>query len=199
MLFKRAGSAFWYSQYRDAGGKRVKRSTGTTDRREAGELEGKWRLEARQQRLWGTQPRFSFDDMMLRYLKETQGTKRSAERDAWTVKRLQPFFTGRVLNELKRADVALIRVEQLYPFPHKQFEAEMKRYPGAGEVVWCQEEPQNQGAWYQTAHYLRENMREDQKLYYAGRAASASPAGGYMAKHNERQKALVEQAFGKYK
>jgi 2-oxoglutarate dehydrogenase E1 component len=102
-------------------------------------------------------------------------------------------------NEAKRDDVALIRVEQLYPFPHKQFEAEMKRYPGATEVMWCQEEPQNQGAWYQTAHYFRENMRDDQKLYYAGRPASAAPAGGYMARHNERQKALVEQAFGKYK
>ena len=93
MLFKRAGSAVWYARYRDAGGKRVKRSTGTTDRREAGELEGKWRLEARQQRLWGIQPRFTFDELMLRYLKETQGTKRSAERDVWTVKRLQPYFT----------------------------------------------------------------------------------------------------------
>ncbi len=101
--------------------------------------------------------------------------------------------------ELQRSDTAIIRVEQLYPFPHKQFEAEMKRYPGATEVVWCQEEPQNQGAWYQTAHYFRENMREDQKLYYAGRPPSASPAGGYMARHNARQKALVEQAFGKYK
>jgi 2-oxoglutarate dehydrogenase E1 component len=101
--------------------------------------------------------------------------------------------------EMKRTDVAVIRVEQLYPFPHKQFEAEMKRYPHALEVVWCQEEPQNQGAWYQTAHYFRENMREDQKLYYAGRLPSASPAGGYMARHNERQKTLVEQALSKMK
>jgi len=101
--------------------------------------------------------------------------------------------------ELQKADTAIIRVEQLYPFPHKQFKAEMERYPNATEVVWCQEEPQNQGAWYQTAHYFRENMREDQKLYYAGRPASASPAGGYMARHNERQKTLVEQAFGKFK
>ena len=101
--------------------------------------------------------------------------------------------------ELQRTDTAVIRVEQLYPFPHKQFQAEMKRYPNAAEVVWCQEEPQNQGAWYQTAHYLRENMREDQRLYYAGRSASASPAGGYMTRHNERQKALVDQALGKYK
>src|SRR3989440_1894019 len=101
--------------------------------------------------------------------------------------------------ELQKTDVAIIRVEQLYPFPHKQFDAEMKRYPNAAEVVWCQEEPQNQGAWYESAHYFRENMREDQKLYYAGRPPSASPAGGYVARHNERQKALVEQAFGRYK
>jgi 2-oxoglutarate dehydrogenase E1 component len=101
--------------------------------------------------------------------------------------------------ERRLDNIAIIRVEQLYPFPHKQFAAEMKRYPNATEVVWCQEEPQNQGAWYQTAHYFRENMREDQKLHYAGRPASASPAGGYMARHIERQKALVEQAFGKFK
>jgi 2-oxoglutarate dehydrogenase E1 component len=101
--------------------------------------------------------------------------------------------------ELQRTDTAIIRVEQLYPFPHKQFEAEMKRYPGALEVVWCQEEPQNQGAWYQTRHYLVENMRGDQKLYYAGRPPSAAPASGYSARHVESQKALVEQAFGRYK
>jgi len=64
----------------------------------------------------------------------------------------------------------------------------MKRYPNAAEVVWCQEEPQNQGAWYQTAHYFRENMREDQKLYYAGRPPSASPAGGYKARHDESRR-----------
>jgi 2-oxoglutarate dehydrogenase E1 component len=101
--------------------------------------------------------------------------------------------------ELQKADTAIIRVEQLYPFPHKQFQAEMAKYPNAAELIWCQEEPQNQGAWYQTAHYFRENMRDDQKLYYAGRPASASPAGGYKARHDERQKALVEQAFGKFK
>jgi 2-oxoglutarate dehydrogenase E1 component len=102
-------------------------------------------------------------------------------------------------HESRRNDVAIIRVEQLYPFPHKQFEAEMKRYPNASEVVWCQEEPQNQGAWYQSGHYFRQNMREDQKLYYAGRPASAAPAGGYLARHNERQRTLVEQALGNYK
>jgi 2-oxoglutarate dehydrogenase E1 component len=101
--------------------------------------------------------------------------------------------------ERRHDDVAIIRVEQLYPFPHKQFAAEMKRYPNAKDVVWCQEEPQNQGAWYQTRHYFVENMREDQKLYYAGRPSSASPAVGYAAKHADQQKQLVEAAFGKLK
>ena len=101
--------------------------------------------------------------------------------------------------EMQRSDVAILRLEQLYPFPHKDFAAELKRYPAAGEVVWCQEEPQNQGAWYQIGHYLRENMRDEQKLYYAGRPASAAPATGYAARHNERQKQLVEQAFGRFK
>jgi len=105
MLFKRAGSPFWYVRFRGAGGNRIKRSTGTTDRTEAEELEGKWRLEVRQQRLWGVQPSYTFDEMMLRYLRETQGTKRSAERDAWTTRHLQRFFSGRVVNQLKRADV----------------------------------------------------------------------------------------------
>jgi 2-oxoglutarate dehydrogenase E1 component len=92
---------------------------------------------------------------------------------------------------------AIIRIEQSIP-PHKTFVAEMKRYPNATQVVWCQEEPQNQGAWYQTRHYFVENMREDQKLLYAGRPSSASPAVGYYAKHQEQQKALVA-AFSKFK
>ena len=73
--------------------------------------------------------------------------------------------------EAKRTDVAIIRVEQLYPFPHKQFEAEMKRYERkrSGVVPGRAAEP---GAWYQGAHYFRENMRDDQKLYYAGRPPS---------------------------
>ena len=94
---------------------------------------------------------------------------------------------------------AVIRMEQLYPFPHKAFVAEMKRYRNATQVVWCQEEPQNQGAWYQTRHYFAENLREDQTLQYAGRPSSASPAVGYYAKHQEQQKALVAAAFGKFK
>ncbi len=96
-------------------------------------------------------------------------------------------------------DVAIIRVEQLYPFPHKAFSAEIKKYPNATEVVWCQDEPQNQGAWFFVQHYIHENMVSGQKLGYAGRAASASPAVGYAHLHQEQLKALLDAAFGRLK
>jgi len=96
-------------------------------------------------------------------------------------------------------DVAIFRVEQLYPFPHKAFAAELKKYGGATDIVWCQDEPQNQGAWFFVQHYIHENMGEGQRLGYAGRAASASPAVGYAHLHQEQQKALLDQAFGKLK
>ncbi|KAI3589627.1 2-oxoglutarate dehydrogenase E1 component [Cupriavidus sp. CER94] len=101
--------------------------------------------------------------------------------------------------EREATDTAIIRLEQLYPFPHKAVAAELKKYPGATEIVWCQDEPQNQGAWFFVQHYIMENMTEGQKLGYAGRPASASPAVGYYAKHNEQQKALLEAAFSKLK
>ncbi len=96
-------------------------------------------------------------------------------------------------------DTALLRLEQLYPFPHKAFAAELKKYPNATEVVWCQDEPQNQGAWFFVQHYLFENMASGQKLGYSGRAASASPAVGYSHLHQDQQKALVDGAFGRLK
>lgn len=98
--------------------------------------------------------------------------------------------------ELERNDIAIIRVEQLYPFAHKAFQAELAKYSNAKEVIWVQDEPQNQGAWFYVQHHIYENMTEGQKLGYAGRAASASPAVGYLAKHQEQHKALLEQAFG---
>ncbi len=110
--------------------------------------------------------------------------------------------SGKVYYDLRtargdREDTAILRLEQLYPFPHKAFANELKKYPHATEVVWCQDEPQNQGAWFQIQHNLLENLDEDQKLSYAGRPASASPAVGYYAKHNEQQKALIQAAFGR--
>ena len=101
--------------------------------------------------------------------------------------------------ELGVHNVAVVRVEQLYPFPHKAFAAELKRYSEATEVVWCQDEPQNQGAWFFVQHQIHENMAPGQKLAYAGRQASASPAVGYADVHQEQQKALLDQAFGKLK
>ncbi|WP_042886430.1 2-oxoglutarate dehydrogenase E1 component [Cupriavidus necator] len=101
--------------------------------------------------------------------------------------------------EREANDAAIIRLEQLYPFPHKAVAAELKKYPNATEIVWCQDEPQNQGAWFFVQHYIMENMTEGQKLGYAGRPASASPAVGYYAKHNEQQKALLDAAFAKLK
>jgi 2-oxoglutarate dehydrogenase E1 component len=101
--------------------------------------------------------------------------------------------------ELGADDVAILRAEQLYPFPHKAFAAELKKYPNATELVWTQDEPQNQGAWFFVQHYIHENMSSGQKLGYSGRAASASPAVGYSHLHQEQQKALVEGAFAKLK
>ena len=96
-------------------------------------------------------------------------------------------------------DVAIVRIEQLYPFAHKAFASEIKKYPNATEIVWAQDEPQNQGAWFFVQHYIHENMLDGQKLGYSGRAASASPAVGYSHLHQEQQKALVDGAFGKLK
>ena len=101
--------------------------------------------------------------------------------------------------EKKATDTVVIRVEQLYPFPHRAFANELKKYPNATDIVWCQDEPQNQGAWFFVQHQIHENMFEGQKLGYAGRPASASPAVGYAHLHQEQQKALLDQAFGKLK
>jgi 2-oxoglutarate dehydrogenase E1 component len=94
-----------------------------------------------------------------------------------------------------RTDVAILRVEQLYPFAHKAFQTELQKYSTAREIVWVQDEPQNQGAWFYVQHHLYENMAEGQRLGYSGRVASGSPAVGYLAKHQEQQKALIEAAL----
>ncbi len=109
------------------------------------------------------------------------------------------YDLARKREEREADDVAIVRVEQLYPFPHKAFAAELKKYPNATDIVWCQDEPQNQGAWFFVQHYIHENMREGQKLGYSGRVASASPASGYSHLHQEQQKALVDGAFAKLK
>jgi 2-oxoglutarate dehydrogenase E1 component len=120
---------------------------------------------------------------------------------AKTVKRVIAC-SGKVYYELvawrrenKITDVAIIRLEQQYPFPHADFSAALSRFPNAKEIVWCQEEPQNQGAWYRLRAYLRADARTDQVVAYAGRPVAATTAVGYMSKHVKRQKKLVEDAF----
>ncbi|MDP3637736.1 MAG: 2-oxoglutarate dehydrogenase E1 component, partial [Azonexus sp.] len=101
--------------------------------------------------------------------------------------------------EKKITDIAIVRVEQLYPFPKASLQVELAKYPKAAEIVWCQEEPRNQGAWYWIAsrHHLDSEIGTKQKMLLVSRPASPSPAVGYLAKHNEQQKALVESALGK--
>ena len=131
--------------------------------------------------------------------------EQSGEIDAAKVKRMIAC-SGKVYYDLvkkrdekKATDTVILRVEQLYPFPHKAFATELKKYPNVTDIVWCQDEPQNQGAWFFVQHNIHENMLDGQKLGYAGRPASASPAVGYAHLHQEQQKALLDQAFAKLK
>jgi len=93
-------------------------------------------------------------------------------------------------------NVAIIRIEQLYPFPTDEVNALLEQYAHVTDFVWCQEEPQNQGAWYCSQHHFRSVIPQGATLQYAGRAASASTAVGYMSLHVKQQKALVNEALG---
>ncbi|MBP9218090.1 MAG: 2-oxoglutarate dehydrogenase E1 component [Sterolibacterium sp.] len=98
--------------------------------------------------------------------------------------------------EAGQTDVALLRVEQLYPFPAKNYAAELKKYPNAREIVWCQEEPMNQGAWYSSRHHFTAGLRDGQTLHVVARPAAASPAVGYASKHAVQQRNVIETALG---
>jgi 2-oxoglutarate dehydrogenase E1 component len=93
------------------------------------------------------------------------------------------------------SDVAIVRVEQLYPFPRAEVKRELAKYPATKEVVWCQEEPMNQGAWYQIQHHLLACIGDEHSLHYAGRVRSPAPAAGHLNTHLAEQAALVEQAL----
>ena len=107
------------------------------------------------------------------------------------------LFEEREKRELK--DTVILRVEQLYPFPHKALVAEMGRYKNAKTVVWCQEEPKNMGAWTFVEPYLEKVQVElglkAKRPIYAGRVEAASPATGLMSKHNQQQAKLVDDAL----
>ncbi len=93
-------------------------------------------------------------------------------------------------------DVAIIRIEQLYPFPKNKLRGLLEKYTRANDVIWCQEEPKNQGAWYCSQHHFIAALAPHQTLTYAGRKASASPAVGLPQLHTTQQKALVALALG---
>ena len=125
----------------------------------------------------------------------------AAEIDPEKVQRVI-FCSGKVYYDLRAArrernirDIPLVRIAQLYPFPHDDFRAQIERYKNATEIVWCQEEPRNQGAWRHIQHYLLRHLLPHQKLFYAGRESSASPAAGYKQLHDQQQKELVDMAL----
>ena len=123
------------------------------------------------------------------------------ELDAAAVRRAV-FCSGKVYFDLLKArrasgisDVALVRIEQLYPFPIEDYQAVLARYPNLRDVVWCQEEPQNQGAWYQIRHRLQEPLGKGADVLYAGRAPAAAPATGIGKEHEREQQTLVDAAL----
>lgn len=109
------------------------------------------------------------------------------------------FCAGKVYFDLYQArqkdglgNVALVRIEQLYPFPREGYEAALDAYPNAKEIVWCQEEPENQGAWYQIKHRLHAYLRPQHQMLYATRKGSATTAVGYLKVHQMQQEAVVQ-------
>jgi 2-oxoglutarate dehydrogenase E1 component len=112
------------------------------------------------------------------------------------------FCSGKVYFDLLKSrresnneTAAIVRVEQLYPFPSEEYEAVLQKYSNAREIVWCQEEPQNQGSWYQIRHRLQSKLGPKHELLYAGRAGAAAPATGIAALHEQQQKNLVSAAL----
>ena len=136
----------------------------------------------------------------------TQGTFQTVigEVDELPIKKIKRVIlcSGRVYYDLlqKRRDeglkdVAIIRIEQLYPFPEEQLKKMLEPYQHVKDIVWCQEEPHNQGAWYSSQHHLCKALMRGQTLQYVGRAASAAPAAGYLARHTAEQQQLVAEAL----
>jgi len=106
MPYKPKDRAVWWASYTDPSGQRVRRSTGTTDRKDAEALEHKWKLEAYFQKQWDSPPERSFEDLMVRYLKETQPVKRAAERDLSSTKRLKEVFGGMLITDIGAEGIA---------------------------------------------------------------------------------------------
>jgi 2-oxoglutarate dehydrogenase E1 component len=91
--------------------------------------------------------------------------------------------------------VALVRLEQLYPFPREEYEQTLAAFPKAKEIVWCQEEPENQGAWYQIKHRLQAYLGKGHQMLYATRKGSATTAVGYLKVHQKEQETVVRDGL----
>ena len=127
-----------------------------------------------------------------------------SEIDRLPVKQVERLIicSGKVYYDLleerrtrKIRNIAIIRLEQVHPFPGRELQAEMEKYGNASEIVWCQEEPKNQGCWYQIYYYLSRLLSENQRLRYVGREGSPSPAVGYYQLHVKQQQQIVSQAL----
>ncbi len=113
------------------------------------------------------------------------------------------FCSGKIYFDLIGArdenhleNVAIVRIEQLYPFPVEEYQAVVAAWPKAREIIWCQEEPKNQGAWYQIRHRMQKPLdRSVHMLSYAGPDASAAPASGIFALHVKQQRTLIADAL----
>jgi len=110
--------------------------------------------------------------------------------------------SGKIYYELIQArrereidNIAIIRIEQLYPFPGTEFNEQLALYPNARLIRWCQEEPRNQGAWRYIMKRILDSLLPNQEISYATRPPSASPAVGYLQKHLEQQKAIIDTAL----
>ena len=113
--------------------------------------------------------------------------------------------SGKVFYDIKKQQnlsekdhIAVIRIEQLYPFPYDDLEAILKTYPNVAEIVWCQEEPSNQGAWFSHRHRIQrvlDRLDDDKVVNLVSRPAAAAPAVGLMKLHLEQQKQLINEAI----
>jgi len=129
------------------------------------------------------------------------------ETDGFDVAKIKKIVicSGKVYYDLRDerrqreiADIAIIRLEQLYPFPHDDFERCLLQYENLEEIIWCQEEPMNQGAWYSSQHHIRRVLNEyfpNIYLHYVGRDASAAAAAGYPALHISQQNKFIDEAL----
>ncbi len=111
------------------------------------------------------------------------------------------FCSGKVYFKLHEArqqkydhSTAIIRLEQLYPYPQEEIDEQLNKYPGLKKVIWCQDEPRNQGTWWYIKTLLIDSC-QGVPVGYAGRQSSASPAAGYMGLHLEQEHRLVTDAF----